>query len=88
MLNQTVIYMSGCPLLDRLQLYVEVSVVFGLSIYIWSLQTAALLGMKICCWNLGVGGDFNKNVGLRVISEKIICSYLRVEDNPYPQDVS
>jgi len=33
MLNQIVIYMSGCLLLDRLQLYLEVSVGFGLSIY-------------------------------------------------------
>ena len=36
-----------------------------------------------------VGGNFNKKVGLRVIAEKMkICSYLRMGDNPYLQDVS
>jgi hypothetical protein len=33
--------------------------------------------------------DFNKNVGVRVIAEKMkICSYCHVGNNPYLQDVS
>ena len=57
--------MSGCLLLDRLQLYLEVSVVFGLSIYTATANSCTvgnenvLLGFG--CWG---EGNFNKNVGV------------------------
>ena len=80
--------MSACVLLDPFQLYLEMSVVFGLSI-LQPLQTAELLGMKMCCWDFFWvwGWNFNKNIVLRVIVEMKIC-YLHVRNNSYPQDVS
>ena len=82
------IYMCACLLLDPFQLYIEMPVVFGLSIYT-ATATAELLGMKMCCWDFfGRWGDCNKVV-LLVIAEKMkICTYLHVRYNPYPQDVS
>ena len=56
--------MSACLLLDPFQLYLEMSVVFGFSIYIQPLPTAEMLGMKMCCWDFFVGGDSNKKVVL------------------------
>ena len=88
MLNQ--IKWFVCLLLDPFQLYLEMSVVFGLSIY-----TAAANS-----WNVGnenvflgfflrEGGDSNKKVVLWVIAEKMnVCSYLQVRSSPYPKDVS
>ena len=91
MLNQIVIYMSGCLLLDWLQLYLEVSVVFGLSIYTVTANSCTVGNENVLLGFFLVGGgdDFNKNVGVWVIAEKIkIYSYLHVGDNPYPQYVS
>ena len=48
--------MSACLLLDPFQLYLEMSVVFGFSIYIQPLPTAEMLGMKMCCWDFLWGG--------------------------------
>jgi hypothetical protein len=59
------------------------------------MQTAELLGMKMCCWDFSFGGggggglNFNKRAVRRVIAEKIkVCSCLCVGNNPYLQDVS
>jgi len=51
--------------------------------YIQPLQTAALLGMKMCCWEFFWGAvgrrwNFNKNVVLEVIAEKMKICYLPV----------
>jgi len=52
------------------------------------MQTAALLGMKMCCWDFLWGRDSKQKVVLRVIAEKIkIRTYLHVRNNPYTQDV-
>ena len=83
--------MSAGMLLDTFQLYLEMSVVFGLSIYT-ATATVELLGMKMGCWDFfweGLGGDSNQKVVLRVIAEKMkICTYLHVRNNPYWQNVS
>jgi hypothetical protein len=83
----SVIYMSACLLLDPFQKYLEISVVFGLSICTATTNTSTvgnenlLLGfflMGKCVWNS------NKQEGLWVIAEKMkICSYLHVWKNPY-----
>jgi len=41
--------MSACPLLDSFQKYLEMSVVFDLSICT-ATTTHPLLGMKVCYW--------------------------------------
>ena len=58
--------MSGCLLLDRLQLYLEVSVAFGLSIYTATANSCTVGNENVLLgFFLGVGGDdFNKNVGV------------------------
>jgi len=57
--------MSACLLIDSFQLYLEMSVAFGLFIY-QPLQTADLLGMKMFCCKffLGGRGDSNKKAVL------------------------
>ena len=81
--------MSTCLLLDPFQLYLEMSVVFGVFIY-----TAAANSFNVGNENVLLGffcreGDSNKKIDLRVIAEKMnICSYLHVRNSPYPQDVS
>jgi len=89
------IYVSACPVLDPFQKYLEISVVFGLSICTATTNTSTvgngnmLLGFCVCVCVCGGGLNSNKKVGLRVIAEKLkICSFLHVEENPYPQDVS
>jgi hypothetical protein len=65
--------MSACLLLYPFQLYLETSVVFGLSIYTATANSCTvgnengLLGFFL---EVG-GGGFNQRVGLRVIVEKI-----------------
>ena len=60
MLNQIVIYMSGCLLLDQLQLYLEVSVVFGLSIYTATANSCSVgnenVLLEFFSVRVGVGG--------------------------------
>ena len=73
--------MSVCLLLDPFQLYLEMSVVFGLSIYTATANSSTvgnenvLLGFFVC-------GDSNQKLVLRVIAEKTkICTYLHVRNN-------
>jgi len=60
MLNQIVIYMSGCLLLDQLQLCLEVSVVFGLSIYTATANSCSVgnenVLLEFFSVRVGVGG--------------------------------
>jgi len=85
-----VIYMSVCLLLDPFQLYLEMSVVFGLSIYTATANSWTVGNENVVLGFFeGVGGDSNKKVVLWVIAEKMkICSNLHVRNNQYPQDVS
>ena len=79
--------MSACLLLDPFQLYLEMSVVFGLSIYMVTANSCTV-GNENVLFFLG-GWDSNKKVCVRVIAERMkICSYLHLRNNPYPQDVS
>ena len=72
------IYMSACLLLDPFQLYLEISVVFGLSMYIATANSCTVGNENVLLGFLG-GGDFNNNVRLRVIVERMkICLYLHV----------
>ena len=64
MLNQIVVYMSGCLLLGRLQLYLEVSVVFGLSIYTATANSCNVGNENVFLEFFWGGDDFNKNVGV------------------------
>jgi hypothetical protein len=84
-----VVYISTCLLLDPFQLYLEMSLVFGLSIYT-ATANSCTVGNENVLLGFFVGeGDCNQNVGLRVIREKMkICSCLYVVKNPYPHDVS
>jgi hypothetical protein len=65
-------------LLDPLQLYLEMSVVFGLSIYT-ATSNSSTVGNENVLLGFFVVGYFIKNVVLRVIAEKVkVCSYLCV----------
>jgi len=68
---------SACPLLDLFRKNLEVSAVFGLSIY------TATAG------NPTVENEYStRKVCLRVSAEKLkICCYVQVEKNPNSQDV-
>ena len=81
------IYMSAYLLLGPFQLYLEMSVVFGLSIY-----TATANSYTVGNENVLLGffvGDSDQNVVLRVIAQKMkIRTYLHVRNNPYMQDLS
>ena len=84
--------MCACLLLDPFRLYLEMSVVFGLSIYTATANSCTvgnenvLLGFFL---GGGWGGDSNKKLVLRVIAGNMkICTYLHVRNNPYRQDVS
>jgi hypothetical protein len=82
--------MSACLLLDPFQLYIGMSVVFGLSIYTAPVNscTAGNENMLFGVFFFG-GGGVNKIVSLWVIAEKMkILSYFHVGNNPYLQDVS
>jgi len=80
--------MSACLLLDPFQLYLEMSVVFGLSIYTATAHSCCV-GNENVLLGFFVWGDSNQKVVLRVIAEKIkICTYLHVRNNPYRQNVS
>jgi len=84
--------MSACLLLDPFQLYLEKSVVFGLSIYTATANSCTVGNENVLLEFFGKwwsGGDSNKKVVLRVIAVPMkICSYLHVRNNPYTQDVS
>jgi len=80
--------MSACLLLDPFQLYLEMSVVFGLSIYTATANSCTFGGENVLL-GFFVWGDSNQKVVLRVIAEKMkICTYLHLRNNPYTQDVS
>ena len=83
--------MCACLLLDTFQLCIEMSIVFGLSIYTATANSWTVGNENVLLeffWEGGEGG-FNKKVVLWVIAEKKkICTYLHVRNNPYPQDVS
>jgi len=55
--------MSVCLLLDPLQLYLEMSVVFGLSIYT-ATANSCTVGNENVLLGFFMGGDFNKKVDL------------------------
>ena len=79
--------MCACLLLDPFQLYLEMSVVFGLSIYTATANSCTVGNENVLLRFLG--GGSNQKVVLRVIAEKMkICTYLHVRNNPYMQDVS
>ena len=72
----------------------KMSIVFGLSLYIYTATANScavgnenvLVGFFGGRWG---GGDSSNKIVLRVIAEKMkICTYLRVRNNPYPQDMS
>ena len=71
-----VIYMSACLLLDTFQKYLEVSFVFGLSIYTATVNTTVGNENVLVGFFLREGvGNILKKVGLQVILEKMkICS--------------
>jgi len=86
--------MCACLLLDPFQLYLVMSIVFGLSLYIYTATANScavgnknvLVGFFGGRWG---GGDSNNKIVLRVIPEKMkICTYLHVRNNPYPEDMS
>jgi len=84
--------MSACLLLDTFQQYLEMSVIFGLSIYTASAKNCSVGNgnVLLAFFFLREGGDSNNNkVGLQVIAEKMkICSYVHVRKYPYPRYVS
>ena len=86
-----VFYMSACLLLDPFQLYLEMPAVFGLSIYTATANSCTVGNENVLLGIWGVGGcvwNFNENVVLQVIAEKMKIFYLHVRNNTYPQDVS
>jgi len=75
-------------LLDPFQLYLEMSVVFGLSVY-KTTANSCTVGNENVLLEFFVGGDSYQKVVPLVIAEKMkICTYLHIRNNPYPQDVS
>ena len=81
--------MCACLLLDPFQLYLEMAVVFGLSIYTATANSCTVGNENVLLGFFFVRGDSNQKVVLRVIAEKMkICTYLHVRNNPYMQDVS
>ena len=91
------IYVCACLLLDPFQLYLEMSAVFGLSIYTATANscTAGNENVLLGIFFLGVGGggglrrwNFNKNVVLQVIEEKMkICYFLVIYWREYPKQL-
>ena len=80
--------MSACLLLDPFQLYIEMSVVFALSIYT-ATANSCTVGNENVFLEFFVWGNSDQKLVLRVIAEKLkICTYRHVRNNPYPQDVS
>jgi len=67
--------MSACLLLDPLQLHLEMSVVFVLSIYTAMADTWTVgNGNVLLGFFGGVGRNFNKKIGLGIIAEKMkVC---------------
>ena len=82
--------MFTCLLLDPFKLYIEMSVVFGVSIYAATANSWTVGNENVLFEFFGrEGGDSNKKAVLQVIAENMnICTYLHVKNNPYPQDVS
>jgi hypothetical protein len=84
-----VICLSACLFLDPFQQYLEVSVIFGLSIYTASVKNYSVGNGNVLLEFFLWGGDSNDKVGLQVTAEKMkISSYLHVGKCPYPWDVS
>ena len=83
------IYVCACLILDPFQLYLEMSVVFGLSIYT-ATANSCTVGNENVLLGFFVGGwDSSQKVVLRGIAEKMkISTYLHVRNSPYTQDVS
>ena len=82
-----------CLLFDPFQQYVEMSVVFVLSVCTATANSSTVWNENVVLGLFlgedGGGVNSNKKVGLRVIAEKMkICSYLLVGKNPYSHDVS
>jgi len=84
-----VFYMSAYLLLDPFQLYLEMPVVFGLSIYTATGNSCTVGDENVLVgYFLGGGGNFTKHLVLLVIAEKMKICCLHVSNNPYTQDVS
>ena len=82
------IYVCACLILDPFQLYLEMSVVFGLSIYT-ATANSCTVGNENVLLGFFVWRDSSQKVVLRVIAEKMkISTYLHVRNSPYTQDVS
>jgi hypothetical protein len=87
-----VIYMCACLLLDPFQQYLEMSVIFSLSICTASAQNC-IVGtgnalQDLFLWGRG-GWNCNDKVGQQVTAEKMnIISYLHVGKCPYTRDIS
>jgi len=80
--------MCACLLLDPFQLYLEISVVFGLSIHT-ATANSCTVGNENVLLGFFVWRDSSQKVVLRVIAEKMkISTYLHVRNSPYTQDVS
>ena len=84
--------MSAYLLLDTFQLYQEMPVVFGLSIYTATVNSCTVGDENVLLgffWGLcGRRVYFSKHVVLQVIAEKMKICYFHVRNNPYPQYVS
>jgi hypothetical protein len=75
--------MAACLLLDPFEVYLEMSVVFVLSICV---ATANSCGVENC---LLKGWNFNMKVRRQVPAENMkICSYFHIRNIPNQQDVS
>jgi len=80
--------MSECLLLDPFQLYLEMSVVFGLSLYTATGNSCTLGDENVLVGIFCGGRDSNQKVVLQVFAERMeICTCLHVRNNTYPPDV-
>jgi len=80
--------MSACLLLDPFQQYLEVFVIFGLSICTASAKNCSAGNGNMLLEFLR-GGDSNIKVGLQLTAEKMkVSSYLHVRKCPYLWDIS
>jgi len=80
--------MSACLLLDPFQLYLEMPVLFGLSIYTATGNSCTFGNENVLLGIFCEGRDSNQKLVLQVIAERMkICTYLHVRNNTYPPDV-